>query len=141
MLAYFRGASVTLAVASISYYLFLVNLTGAWIGPDNSLNHEIFLIILAALTYGFCILGYALFKILKKKEINNPIIHLISFALLGEVAALLLYFTVPLDWQLHLITVAGAVVFGLTTYLKSTTSSNSLVVAGPLITLIVGILL
>lgn len=140
MLVYFRGASIALALASISYYLFLVSLTGIWTGFDNSLSQEIFLVILTGLTYAFCILGYVLFKFLKRNKIYNPVICLILFALLGELTAWLLYFIVPLDWQFHLITVAGAVVFGLTTYMRSTKALNTLVVAGPLITLIIGLL-
>lgn len=137
MFVYLRGASLSLAVATVVYYLFWVNSSGSWYHQDPSSTHDIFLLILAGCTYGFCVLGYLLFRILQRMNITNRVLRFILFALLGEVAALLLYVTVPLDGELHFITVLGAVVFGMSTFIRK---APYLLAAGPLIVLLASML-
>ncbi|MGN7472429.1 hypothetical protein ACTHO6_20950, partial [Brevibacillus sp. SAFN-007a] len=81
MFVYLRGASLSLAVATVVYYLFWVNGSGSWYHQDPSSTHDIFLLILAGCTYGFCVLGYLLFRILQRMNITNRVLRFILFGL------------------------------------------------------------
>lgn len=133
MLTYFKGTSTSLLIACIGYYLSLQS-KGLNFGSDKLFI--ITLLVIALCVYAFGIFGYFLIKILDKRNIKSIWIRLILFALLGEVAALLLYVIVPFYWIFHIITVTGSIVYYLSSLVKNPTLSYLLIALGPLVTII-----
>ncbi len=130
MLSYLKGAGSSLIVAIIIYVYFIINL------PEHSgmnLYHKGIAVIFV-LNYLGCLFGWGLRNILLRYDINNFLVGILLYAILGAVFVFILSAVIPTHSILYLMAITGSVVYYLVQNEK--VSQWFIITLGPIIALV-----